>query len=264
MLNNRTGNLLKQRKNENGYILVSLPGEGKSYRVHRLVCETFKPECEFYGLDVNHIDGVKTNNRLDNLEWCTRSYNILHAHSIGLNNCHEETHHSAVLNNEQVEEICQCLQDGWRSVDIATKYNVSKGVVADIKVGRNWKNISSKYTFNVARKGRASIETIHRVCKLLQEGKSPAQVSKLICSSAIKYKEIIRIRNGDIWESVSKDYKIPVSDQLKEDDAAIICNHLQDGKSVREIVRLTTYSFDQVYKIYKRKSWVGVSNSFKF
>ena len=67
------------------YLFVVLRKDGKSYteQVHRLVAKTFLP-LEDYSLDVNHKDGNKTNNIVDNLEWCTRSRNLEHALEIGL------------------------------------------------------------------------------------------------------------------------------------------------------------------------------------
>ena len=55
----------------------------KNYSVHRLVAKTFIPNPNNYK-DVNHKDGNKKNNRIDNLEWCSRSYNLKHALDIGL------------------------------------------------------------------------------------------------------------------------------------------------------------------------------------
>ena len=72
----RTGRILKQRLNRNGYCQVDLCKDGaqKTFRVHRLVAYAFIPNPNNLP-EVNHKDECKTNNRIDNLEWCTRKYN---------------------------------------------------------------------------------------------------------------------------------------------------------------------------------------------
>nr|DAG76872.1 MAG TPA: homing endonuclease [Caudoviricetes sp.] len=69
----------------NGYVyyLVSKNGKSKNSRAHRLVALTFIPTSNTK-LQVNHKDGNKTNNRADNLEWCTQSENMIHAYKMGL------------------------------------------------------------------------------------------------------------------------------------------------------------------------------------
>lgn len=63
----------------------AINSEGETRHIHRLLALTFLPIPEiFEELDVNHIDGVKTNYALDNLEWTTRSGNCLHAYQNGL------------------------------------------------------------------------------------------------------------------------------------------------------------------------------------
>lgn len=68
-----------------GYYTVKLCKDNKysCKRVNRLVAETFIENKE-NKLEVNHKDGNKLNNRVDNLEWCTRSENELHAYKTGL------------------------------------------------------------------------------------------------------------------------------------------------------------------------------------
>lgn len=66
--------------NRDGYIVISL--RKKFFQIHRLVLSTFYPINLF--MECNHIDGNKLNNKLDNLEWVTRSKNQLHAFKKGL------------------------------------------------------------------------------------------------------------------------------------------------------------------------------------
>lgn len=71
-----SGKVLKQKTNKDGYKYIGLSNHGKTLyaKIHRLVAETFISNPNNY-LVVNHIDEDKTNNRVDNLEWCTTKYN---------------------------------------------------------------------------------------------------------------------------------------------------------------------------------------------
>lgn len=68
--------ILKAEKDVGGYLRVALRKQGtqKHYKIHRLVAEAFIPNPNNYK-QVNHIDEDKTNNSVDNLEWCSAKYN---------------------------------------------------------------------------------------------------------------------------------------------------------------------------------------------
>ena len=84
---NAKGNILAVVVNKaTGYKAVSLwkDNKGRNYTIHRLIATTYIPNPDNLP-QVNHIDGNKLNNQVDNLEWVTPSGNIQHAYDIGLN-----------------------------------------------------------------------------------------------------------------------------------------------------------------------------------
>lgn len=82
---NLKGHILKPSLIHQGYLIVALCQEGKkrNARLNRLVAEFFVPNPE-NKTEVNHINGIKTDNRAENLEWTTKSENMIHAYRSGL------------------------------------------------------------------------------------------------------------------------------------------------------------------------------------
>lgn len=85
--NKETKQLITPHINKTGYYSLKLYQDHKPYTkmVHRLVAVTFMGESD---LEVNHIDGNKTNNRVSNLEYVSHSENIKHAYKLGLITIH--------------------------------------------------------------------------------------------------------------------------------------------------------------------------------
>jgi hypothetical protein len=79
--NAKTGRILKPRLTRKGYLRVDLGP--KSYLVHRLVASLYLSNSDNLPV-VNHIDGIKANNHVSNLEWVTHQENIVHAFKLGL------------------------------------------------------------------------------------------------------------------------------------------------------------------------------------
>lgn len=82
----KAGTVLKSQTNhKNGYVYQMLYKDGKQklFRLHRLVAIAFLPNPYNYK-QINHINGDKTDNRVENLEWCSQEQNMLHAYKTGL------------------------------------------------------------------------------------------------------------------------------------------------------------------------------------
>lgn len=95
-----TQKFLVQTVNKGGYLYVNLyDKDGKhSKKIHRLVAMNFIPNPDNLP-QVNHIDGNKLNNHVENLEWCDSSYNIRHAYAHSLINVMTEAHSKAAREN---------------------------------------------------------------------------------------------------------------------------------------------------------------------
>ena len=105
--------LMKPRINGRGYVMVGLRRNGepqKIFNIHRLVAGHFIPNPNGYKY-VNHIDGDKTNNDCNNLEWCTQSQNQLHAYEKGLQ----------VLTDEQVSRLNYYAKEKRRPIRVVNK-----------------------------------------------------------------------------------------------------------------------------------------------
>ena len=125
-----------------GYMCVNLSKDGKVklLKVHRLVCEAFienpdrKPQ-------VNHIDGNKGNNHVENLEWCTGSENIIHAFETGLKegfhiSKYGEKNSRCKVSDQEAEEIRRLHHDEKITYSrIAERFQISPHQVSRIVRG---------------------------------------------------------------------------------------------------------------------------------
>lgn len=125
-----------------GYPRVNLFGKGKkrlSVPIHRLVAEAFIPNPDNLP-QVNHKDGNKLNNTVENLEWVSCSENVAHAVRTGLMTNHffamyGEAHPGHKYSDAQVEDIRRMYASGIKGTAIARKYGMSKAHVYKILRG---------------------------------------------------------------------------------------------------------------------------------
>ena len=137
--------ILKLRLEQDGYLTVGLYKNGVKYPVvHRLVAKAFIPNPE-NKRTVNHIDGDKTNNRVENLEWATHKENLSHALVTGLRPPIVGTYnHFAKLTEDEVRYIRShykknCKEFGVRA--LARKFNMSRESIIRIVRRQTYKNV---------------------------------------------------------------------------------------------------------------------------
>ena len=139
------GVLLKGTLTAGGYLRSTVVNSGKrkSHLIHRLIALTFIPNPENKPY-VNHINGIKSDNRVVNLEWVTHRENIKHAFDTGLNP-RGENHSRSKLSEADVLNICTLLESGrLRHREIAIIYGVKEGAISSIKLGRTWNHLTGR------------------------------------------------------------------------------------------------------------------------
>jgi len=134
VINKITNHVLKPQPNNKGYLRVNLCG--KKYFVHRLVAEKYIPN-PYNKEQVNHIDGNKTNNKVNNLEWVTNQENRNHAVKTNLHLCGEQCSWSK-LKQKDIDYIRK--NNNIDAKILAQQFNVSISTIKDIINYRTWKN----------------------------------------------------------------------------------------------------------------------------
>jgi hypothetical protein len=134
--------ILKLFLGDRGYYRKTLLIKGtlirKNYSVHRLVAMAFIPNHNGKP-NVNHIDGNKLNNRVENLEWVTQSENLQHAVKLGTLKTRGENNPLAKLKTEDVLHIRKVYSEGKYTVNQLIKmYNVSEYAIRAIITKRTW------------------------------------------------------------------------------------------------------------------------------
>lgn len=135
--NDSTGKMLKQSIHVNGYCVVGIYNKEKKqtshYRVHRLVAEAFIPNPDNKEI-VNHIDGNKHNNSVENLEWNTSSENVNHAFKTGLSITTKNQRDSARKNIEKNRLLSNCNRKEIYSINSEGIKIIYKSVVDASKI----------------------------------------------------------------------------------------------------------------------------------
>jgi hypothetical protein len=139
----RKSRVLKSSLSTCGYLSLILCRDGVNFSktVHSLVALAFIGD-RLDGYQINHKDGDRFNNSLENLEYCTRLDNMRHAFAYGLMNTPKgEKQRSAKLKASDIPVIRQRLSEGHFQTAIARDYGVGQAVISSIKLGKTWSHV---------------------------------------------------------------------------------------------------------------------------
>lgn len=140
---------------KDGYsrVMLTRMTAGTFAQVHRLVAIAFIPgDCK---LQVNHKNGVKTDNRTSNLEWVTNAANQQHRHAV-LSQGNGELHHAALLTESTLQEAIKRRVAGESFTDIAESLGLHRTTVAKAVNGKHWRYSTVDRSGIIARRRSAS------------------------------------------------------------------------------------------------------------
>jgi len=183
--------ILKPLITKAGYHRVALlkNNKPKFFTIHRLLMLAFVPNLQNKD-QINHIDGDKSNNVPDNLEWCNCLENRRHATEVLLVHCGENCKTSK-LKEDQVLQIYNYAKEGVPGNYIARKFNVDLCTISSIRNSKSWKYL--KLEPLPETNTRINIEKILEIENLLKQNISQKEIIKR-CNCAGKY--IRNIKNG--------------------------------------------------------------------
>lgn len=244
---------------------------------HRLMMALFVPIPRCYrekgyqqeNLQVNHIDGIKGHDTLENLEWCTVKENMQHAIDTGLVTYLGENSYMATITDEDAIEICELLAEGKRPKEVSEITGIGEKIIRHIYNNESWKQLTKDYDFPEYEGSKPymySDDTIEKACELIQEGKlNNREIGEII---GLDERYISDIKTQKRRTDISSNYdftNVPSRNAPKAIIAKQVCELLQEGKlSVKQISEITGMTQSMVSGVKNGRYWTDISKDYDF
>lgn len=241
--NIETGDLVPQYISNAGYLMIHVKYNGKTINrlVHREFAKHFvpNPDPEKYNI-VNHINGIKTDISIENLEWTDISGNSKHARMTGL------SHHKDVskvdINMCQVIESCKLMETGkYKLREISKIVDLPLYVLKSIQQGEIYYDISRRYNVLncIDDLNTTTLNTIHEIANLIIE--SELMLDEIAEKVGVAHAVVCDIYHKNTYKYILKDYDFSHYDKYQRYDASFLDSIQQlmsEGYSNVEIRKL--------------------------
>lgn len=217
VFNESTNGIQTPRPSNRGYLRVCISHKGdRNYpSLHRLVAQYFIDNPRNLP-EVNHKNGNKYDNTVDNLEWVTSRENVIHSYDYNLNYSGEKSN-LAKTTDKQVHQVCKLLEENELSIDeIAKITNTTKRVVRHVLKHKTWNRLSKDYNFEHYDKyqknpriincngAKLTPKQVNLICSLIE--KNQLTLRQIADATEIPYRLIRSIYFKKSWIFISDKY----------------------------------------------------------
>ena len=166
-----------------------------AHRVHRLVGKAFLDNPEGKP-QINHKNGVRSDNRVENLEWVTNLENALHAseHRFLV---HGSAHANTTLTEDDVRNIRSQYRNGTTLQELCNTHNLSLGTMSHLVRGKTWKHVDGAVPKKTAPRAKLMIEQVRKIRLEYKHGAKQVDLAK---KYGIGRPTMSMIVNDKIWQ----------------------------------------------------------------
>lgn len=219
--------------------------------------------------EIDHINMVKTDNRLCNLRYVTPEDNKRLAKAKIELAANYYGYKRNSITEEDAHNICRLYSQGYETYDIANNLHIEFYTVLAVLSGAIFKHIYLQYNFApISSTYSIPEEAIHKICKFLQDGKN---ISDIAVMTGIDKYFILNIKNRKIYQDISINYDFSKSEELDGFRRTLpnnavheICRRLSLGEGPAQIARDFNVDKSVVANIKARKNYTEISAQYSF